>query len=216
MNELSKRAISGLFIILWIFLTILYFSKLFIISIIINLFIILFLEWPKLKKSYQPLFFIYPSIPFFIIIYLQISGYKILNLLTFGSCFLFDSASYVFGKLFGKHKIAPKISPGKTLEGFLCGCLILIITYWTSCTLWTKRPLSSLVIIQNLLIPITVSFLALAGDLFESYLKRKSGLKDFGNILPGHGGLLDRFDSIMFVSIFAFLFRNYLISLFNF
>lgn len=209
MNELLKRAVSGLFITIWIFSTILYFPKLFVVSMIISLLSIYFFEWPRMTRQYQNLFFIYPAIPFFLIISLQISGYELLNVLTFGACFLFDSCAYIFGKLFGKHKIVPAISPGKTIEGTLGGCLTLIFAYLLCRAYLEKTSIYSLLTIKNFLIPIIISFLAFAGDLFESYLKRKSGIKDSGNILPGHGGLLDRFDSILFVIIFVFLFRNY-------
>lgn len=214
MNELLKRAISGLFLIFWIFLSIIFSSTLFIITMICAILAIWFFEWPNFSKSYRSLFLIYPALPFFLIIYLQLSGYKILNLLIFSSCFLFDSSAYIFGKLFGKHKIAPRISSGKTIEGTVGGCLILILSYLAYLKFGLGYSFNRLLNIKNFLIPTTISFLAFAGDLFESYLKRKSELKDSGNILPGHGGLLDRFDSILFATVFIFLFRNYLIKFF--
>jgi len=214
MNEFSKRAISGPLIILWTFSTIVYSSELFIATMALCLIIILVFEWPKLAKQYQSLFFIYPVMPFFLIIYLQTVGCASLNLLTFGASFLFDSSSYAFGKLFGKHKIVPSISPGKTVEGCLGGCLTLLITYSVYIKSGTAATtVSSLLNMRSFLIPVIISFLAFFGDLFESYLKRKSGLKDSGTLLPGHGGLLDRFDSILFVVVFVFLFRNYLITI---
>lgn len=214
MTEFLKRAISGLLLIIWIFATISFSSILFIISMIFTLLGILFFEWPALVKRHRFLFLAYPTIPFLLIIYLQLFGYKSLNILTFAACFLFDSSSYAFGKLFGKHKITPSISPGKTVEGCIGGCLTLICTYFIYLKLHSANWTNLFVDIRNILVPLMICFLAFAGDLFESYLKRKSGLKDSGKFLPGHGGLLDRFDSILFVVVFVFLFRNYLINIF--
>jgi len=70
-------------------------------------------------------------------------------------------------------------------------------------------------IIQTLTLSLSISIFATIGDLFESWLKRKAGVKDSGTILPGHGGLLDRFDSILAVGILFFLFKNCLVTIFN-
>ncbi|MEJ8607034.1 phosphatidate cytidylyltransferase [Riemerella anatipestifer] len=102
-----------------------------------------------------------------------------------------DSFAYVFGRLLGKHKMAPKISPKKTWEGFIGGVL---------CTM-----LLGFFIEQNytelrgnwILVGVLVSVFAPMGDLLESQLKRTFGVKDSGNIIPGHGGILDRLDSFM-------------------
>jgi len=194
----------------------LYFPQLFVLTIIGAIIEIRLFEWPQFAKHYPPLFFIYPLLSFLLIIYLQLAGYKMLNLLTFASCFIFDSSAYIFGKFFGKHKLVPKISPGKTFEGTLGGFLILIASYLAYLKFYLAiASFSSLLTIKNFLIPITIGLLAFLGDLFESYLKRKSNLKDSGTILPGHGGLLDRFDSILFVIVFIFLFKDYLIKIFK-
>lgn len=103
-----------------------------------------------------------------------------------------DSMAYVTGKLLGKHKIVPAISPGKTWEGVIGGFVFSLIagffiSYITESSryLWTGMA-------------VIVSLFGFLGDLSESMLKRKVGLKDSGNILPGHGGILDRFDGIVF------------------
>jgi phosphatidate cytidylyltransferase len=102
------------------------------------------------------------------------------------------------------------VSPGKTWEGFLGGYLFALcgLRLW----LWEyndQKPLWFLAIF-TLLICIT----SLLGDLFESWLKRRANIKDSGNILPGHGGFLDRFDGILFTVFFFFLFRSWLIAYF--
>lgn len=101
-----------------------------------------------------------------------------------------DSAAYFFGKKFGKNKLAPDISPGKTREG-VYGALFVItlygaILYFSELVHWWVIPVLWLLVI-----------LSVMGDLFESLLKRKVGMKDSGNLLPGHGGVLDRIDGLL-------------------
>lgn len=106
-----------------------------------------------------------------------------------------DSGAYFTGKKFGKRKLWPDISPNKTVEGFLGGIAYAIIAalifQWIS-------PISSSYILL-VVVAIVVSIFGQIGDLVESALKRHYNVKDSGNILPGHGGILDRFDSLLFV-----------------
>lgn len=116
-----------------------------------------------------------------------------LLLLAVGVVALADIGGYVAGNLFGKHKLAPVISPGKTWEGFLGGLLaqlllIILLMYFLPITV-------SPLILLLLIVP--VSLYSVLGDLFESMLKRYQGVKDSGQILPGHGGVLDRIDGLM-------------------
>lgn len=100
-----------------------------------------------------------------------------------------DTAAYFFGKRFGKHKLAPQISPGKTWEGVLGAwvavsiygfalCYAFILDYWLIAALWG------------------ITVLSIMGDLLESLIKRQGDIKDSGNLLPGHGGVLDRIDGL--------------------
>jgi len=115
--------------------------------------------------------------------------------LTVACTFLNDTGAYFTGLRFGKRKLAPAISPGKTVEGTIGGiiaCILtgLIVNYGFGSPLnsdWT--------IFFSILIAVTAVF----GDLVESAIKRGAGIKDTGDIVPGHGGVLDRFDSLMFV-----------------
>jgi len=106
-----------------------------------------------------------------------------------------DTFAYLTGSLLGRHKMTPLLSPGKTWEGFAGGTLITLLTGWIiwnftgMATLWAWFGISLL-----------VSTLGLAGDLFESGLKRTVKVKNTGELLPGHGGILDRFDSLLFVA----------------
>ncbi|MEG3595190.1 MAG: phosphatidate cytidylyltransferase [Chloroflexota bacterium] len=109
-----------------------------------------------------------------------------------------DVASYIFGSLFGKHKLVPKISPSKTWEGGIAGLTFAIfasvIVYYLL-DLPTNLGLS-------IVFGVVIYFSALIGDLLESSLKRLVGVKDSGSLIPGHGGILDRMDSIL-ISLFV-------------
>ena len=111
---------------------------------------------------------------------------------TFGS----DTAAYFIGKAFGKHKLAPQISPGKTWEGAVAGVFggIIIALLFTFSSPW-QLPLNYL---KAILLGAVISVFGQLGDLVESLLKRSFSVKDSGIIMPGHGGILDRLDSILF------------------
>ena len=112
-----------------------------------------------------------------------------------------DISAYFAGKKFGKHKLAPTISPGKTVEGVIGGLLgvTLYFLFWNnldqdSNSVWlaTMRHHEWLPLIMFLFLAV----LSVVGDLFESWMKRGAGLKDSSNLLPGHGGILDRIDAL--------------------
>ena len=104
-----------------------------------------------------------------------------------------DIGGYIFGKLIGKHKIAPSISPGKSWEG-LVGSIIA--------TMYVYSVLGASLEAMLVIAP-AISIIGLCGDLFESSLKRRAGVKDSGTLIPGHGGLFDRVDALIPCSIFA-------------
>lgn len=121
--------------------------------------------------------------------------------------FAVDTTAYFTGTLIGRHKIAPKLSPGKTWEGTVAGIaggviatttlipvLGLEVSFWASAFLGT-----------------TIGVVAILGDLLESGIKRMAQMKDAGSIIPGHGGLLDRLDSIMFNLIVVYHFASWTI-----
>ena len=113
-----------------------------------------------------------------------------------------DSFAYVIGKSFGKQKLFYTISPHKTVEGFLGGLLFCCISASI-----VSRYIDETLSTQNwLIIAIIVSVFGTLGDLIESKLKRESNVKDSGKIMPGHGGILDRLDSIIFASPYVYLF----------
>ena len=117
-----------------------------------------------------------------------------------------DVGAYAFGRTLGRRKLIPSISPGKTVEGAVGGLALTIVI----CLLYVRFILMpyaqlGLTIQGAVLFAIVVSVAAQTGDLAESLLKREAGVKDSSRIIPGHGGILDRFDSLLFVTPIAFL-----------
>ncbi len=105
-----------------------------------------------------------------------------------------DIGAYFSGKKFGKNKLAPHISPGKTKEG-LIGAVIATSIYTLIASYYFELNTERAALL--VLLSIIVTFISVSGDLYISFLKREAGLKDSGNILPGHGGMLDRIDSVL-------------------
>lgn len=105
-----------------------------------------------------------------------------------------DIGAYLIGSRWGKHKIAPTISPGKSIEGTIGGGLVSVLTGIVMLQVFPEIPSGYI-----LLLGCTTPFFALAGDLWESAIKRHAGVKDSGKLLPGHGGILDRYDSLFFM-----------------
>lgn len=122
----------------------------------------------------------------------QISAWLLLGAL--GIPIIADSAAYFAGKAFGRNKLAPSISPGKTREGAL-GAALAIAVYAVGLSLTADTPCTPACLSINLAVFLLLFVLSVLGDLFESWIKRKAGVKDSGNLLPGHGGVLDRVDS---------------------
>lgn len=105
-----------------------------------------------------------------------------------------DSAAIFAGKAFGKHKLAPSISPKKTVEGAIANLFACMLAAWGLGS-WI-----GILLPQALACGFAAGLLGQAGDLFESWVKRRADLKDSGTLLPGHGGILDRIDSILFTA----------------
>lgn len=121
-----------------------------------------------------------------------------------------DTGAYFAGRRFGKTKLAPNVSPGKSIEGVLGGMgttAILAVMVWL-----TVAP-SGVSLMKLLLFTLVVTVVSVLGDLFESMMKRYRGIKDSGKLLPGHGGILDRIDSLTAAGPF-FLFGLYLLGLY--
>ena len=210
-NEFNKRFLTSIiviplalfFIIKGFYLFIFFLSTILLISIY---------EWNRLSKN---LYFVKILGIFFIILsiysaYLlrEEKGY-LLFLFIISISILTDLGGYFFGKLFKGPKFT-KISPNKTYSGIL-GSFLFAITGG----MFLIKSVVILPILSNDLIHISIMILSISlisqfGDLIISYFKRKSKVKDTGNLLPGHGGLLDRIDGIMFSIPFSYIFLDYL------
>ena len=110
-----------------------------------------------------------------------------------------DVGAYMFGRMFGSHKLMPSVSPGKTVEGATGGLVLAVLVGWLYVS-YVLHPYAQLSLrpIATVVFAICVSAVAQIGDLAESLLKREAGFKDSSTIIPGHGGVLDRFDSLLF------------------
>ena len=121
----------------------------------------------------------------------------------FVCAFLTDTCAMFGGKFFGKHKLCPSLSPKKTVEGSVCGvigCILSMLIYGVLCK-WIAAVVPNYINIA--IIALGASAISQAGDLAASCIKREFGIKDYGNIMPGHGGVMDRFDSLLFVAPFV-------------
>ena len=117
-------------------------------------------------------------------------------------CAIADSFAYLAGKTLGKHKLAPRLSPGKTMEGVLGGMLAVLMFALLSG--WLLK-MEILPLVNLVLLSLMTAIISVCGDLFVSMMKRETGQKDAGKILPGHGGILDRFDSHIAVAPLLYL-----------
>ena len=128
----------------------------------------------------------------------------------FGACFT-DIFAYFIGSKFGKHKLCPDISPKKSVEGAVAGvigCIIVLIIYTLVLNNYFGFDINYISIV---ILSVIVSVFGQLGDLVASSIKRSTGIKDFGSFLPGHGGVLDRIDSLLFVAPVIYYYLVYFI-----
>jgi len=163
------------------------------------------LEFIQLIKDRMPIIlssvlgYLYLMVPLACFIYLRILGlfFAITLMLSIWGA---DTAAYLFGSIYGRHKLSPRISPKKSWEGFIAG-LIISVLVWVGAYLIVGYPSTGTsalgMVSAGVIFGVLAACAGLAGDLLESYLKRRAGVKDSGTILPGHGGILDRFDSLL-------------------
>lgn len=142
----------------------------------------------------------YPSLLFAYLVPLRTGWGFAAVWLTLATIWINDTLAYFCGRFFGRIKLAPLVSPGKTVEGALAGLL------GSAAVGWLAHGAVGLSGAQGTLFGLAVGLAGLLGDLFESMMKRAAGVKDSGRLLPGHGGVLDRFDSLAFGLPVAFCF----------
>ena len=203
--EFKKRLFSSI-IILPTILIIIFEGKFFFNSLLIIFFLISLYEWIKLSKNK-----IYKLIGIFFLVISYFSIYKLRNFFVEENfnlfifyyivtlCIATDLGGYIFGKLIEGPKLT-KISPNKTIAGAL-GAIFLSFIF--SLFFYKKRDIFHITIDVNffnlMVIPILISIVSQIGDLCISFFKRKANVKDTGNLIPGHGGILDRTDGILLV-----------------
>jgi len=200
MNETLKRALSGVVYVAIMWLGTSYseatFSLLFAVLGVISIYEI----WKLRKGKTKVLAFLYVLIPFFIIQLFGMTDHDYPNspfdpsliLLMFVLTWTFDTFAYLFGVKFGKTKIMPSVSPKKSWEGFVGGFIFTIISAYLTVCYFPSIELNHAIVI-SLFLPFTATL----GDFIESHYKRQAGVKDSGDFIPGHGGMLDRMDAFM-------------------
>lgn len=212
-----QRIITGLILVFNFWALIFYCPPILFSIFLLIVMIIMLIELKNMIQNntlFYTLALLYIIIPSMILIFFnQSPTYKNLLLYLFLLVCTFDSASYITGKLCGKlwitKKIIPSISPGKSWEGFLGGYITTTSTLYLITSFYGHHLGYILFFLSAIM-----CIIAFCGDIFESYLKRSANLKDSGTILPGHGGLLDRFDAILVVSYLFFIFKDYLLTIF--
>ena len=151
--------------------------------------------------------FFYIALPFSLLILfsradaLHYCGMPVILTGYFAFTWMYDTSAYLYGKSFGRHKFFERISPKKTWEGIIAGVIITFLAAFGFHFLVNVLPL-----IDWLMLAAIVIIFGTYGDLAESLLKRGLNIKDSGNILPGHGGILDRFDTMLISTPFVFLY----------
>ena len=211
LKEFLKRSFTAGILIFCFGGAYLHSVMLFTFLLLAILLLVVFFEWPKLVDTSNRLYFVgitllYPVFPALSLVYLNLRYHDtnmLLPVYPFVVAFVYDTLGYIVGKLVGKHKICPTISPGKTWEGLLGsfgGVLILNLLLLPHIQV---HPFGY--IAHSMFWTVILSFiftqLAFWGGMLMSYLKRRKGLKDAGNVLPGHGGFLDRGDSVLVLAL---------------
>ena len=197
MNELAVRALTGLILIVAALLVAFQGGYLFAV-VVAAIATLMFYEWTRLTRGWGALWYIsgffYALLPALALLWIRERSGIDLLLWTFIVTWSTDIGAYFAGRRFGRRKLAPSISPGKTVEG-LYGGIAAATLLGGAWALATHLGMALLPLAPVLAIA------AQAGDLFESSMKRRAGAKDSGAWLPGHGGVLDRLDGLVPVAV---------------
>ncbi|WP_166926411.1 phosphatidate cytidylyltransferase [Flavobacterium poyangense] len=189
------------------------------VTIVVSIKCILFLFYDSVQKisiSSKYLYLLgYITLPFLFIVKISFGANDYNPKIIIGLFVLIwtnDTFAYLVGKSMGKHKLFERVSPKKTIEGFLGGVVFAAFAGFLISKLYIQPSpaFSNKSILIWTIIALIVSVFGTIGDLIESKFKRIAGVKDSGSIMPGHGGILDRLDSVIFVAPFIFLFYQIL------
>ena len=207
-KELTPLLYFSLFVSVVIFVGFVFFKEFFCIILLLSIFSVVIVEAlrkekNKIKNAGQVFFgFVYITFPF--ALFYKLDKNYIYVYLLFLLIWANDSFAFFGGKYFGKHKFS-RISPNKTVEGLISGFIFTIIT-----SLVFHLIVNDVTITDSLVVGVLVGIFGPAGDLFESYLKRFTNVKDSSNIIPGHGGILDRFDSLIVCVPIVYIYFTYI------
>lgn len=197
MNELVVRTLTGLILIVAALLVA--FQGGYLLAVVVAaIATAMFYEWTRLTRGWGALWyiggFVYALLPALAVLWIRERAGIDLLLWVFIVTWSTDIGAYFAGRRFGRRKLAPAISPGKTVEGLFGGiaAATLLGDAWVLASGLGRALL--------LLAPV-LAIAAQAGDLFESSMKRRAGVKDSGTLLPGHGGFLDRLDGLVPVAV---------------
>ncbi len=222
-KEFLMRSISGAVLLGCMAGSYFHSIAMFSFLLIAVLLVILFFEWPALMPTSPIRYFfvsiIYPFFPFACLIYLNYRYHydsMWLPLYPFLIAWAADTFGYIVGKAIGRNKMCPNISPGKSWEGFIGSMIGIMLINLLILPKITAAPFSYYADFWYILGPtmgwifftlfcLCQTTIAFLGGMFISKLKRSSGVKDAGTILPGHGGFLDRFDSVLTTVLFVWI-----------
>ena len=219
---IKPQIVTGILLSIAVFsITFLYLSMVIEVTyflIIIPLFFLAFVFelYRKKEKPFENIAFTFMGVIYISIPFSLLSGFVFTNsgysdytpqilLIYFSLIWLYDSAAYIFGVSFGKHRLFERISPKKSWEGFIGGAVSTMAAAYIISIYFTQLSMVNWMVIA-LIIVVSATF----GDLSESMFKRSLGVKDSGNILPGHGGILDRFDAVFLSSPIVFTYLQLL------
>ena len=186
--------------------------------IFLTLYLFTYLVFKRGKSSPQEIavpffccFYIIAAFTSIVLLRVGLEDGKYVYLISFVGAWVTDTFAYFCGRLFGKHKLIPEISPKKTVEGSIGGiifCILSMLLYG-----WIVQRISGGTVEANYLMlavsGLFISFVSQIGDLCMSAIKRTYGIKDFGKLFPGHGGVLDRFDSVLAVTLVLVLVTSF-------
>jgi phosphatidate cytidylyltransferase len=202
MNELLVRTITGVVLIAAALLAAIAGGNV-LAYVVAAIATAMFYEWTRIVRGWGAAWyasgFVYATLPALALLWVRerdVHGLELL-LWVFLVTWATDIGAYFAGRRFGKRKLAPSISPNKTIEGLLGG--IAVAALFGGTWVWANQLNPVLLVLAPLF-----AIVAQAGDLFESRMKRMAGVKDSGDWLPGHGGLLDRLDGLVPVAVLTF------------
>ena len=207
-QELIKRTVSSI-ILIPISLFFIIKGEIFFNFFVVTMLLITLYEWHflSLKRAFYLPGFIFVILSFYTFFILRHEGDYRIFLLILLTCVATDIGGYVFGKIFKGPKLT-KISPNKTYAGMFGGFLLSVILasiYFNNLSNLSLAESNGEMGIQIMLIVISISFISQVGDIVISFFKRKSKIKNTGKIIPGHGGLLDRIDGMIFAFPYTFI-----------